>query len=128
MTFDEWINAEELTYEAAAKRIGVANASVARRYAKGIQIPEKKIMERIWRATAGKVTANDFYGLSPAPQVVDGLGEEAEVGGEFGREGAGAGGFGQVAQAGDDPLDVVGRVQRGGGQAGDGVTVGGVHG
>jgi hypothetical protein len=68
MTFEEWIKREGLTYAAAADRIGAASATVARRYAKGLQIPNRDFMKRIYGATNGAVTANDFYGHPPPSQ------------------------------------------------------------
>jgi transcriptional regulator with XRE-family HTH domain len=46
-----------------AKRIGVSKEAV-RRYALGIRIPEKKVMEKIALATGSQVTANDFFGMA----------------------------------------------------------------
>lgn len=69
MTFDEWIRAEDITFAEAARRIGVANASVARRYARAGRVPRPRVLARIVQATAGLVTANDFFGL-PGPETM----------------------------------------------------------
>ncbi len=63
MDFDQWIKSEKLTYEEAAKRIQVATAKTAWRYAKRVQRPDPEVMVRIFRATGGRVTPNDFYDL-----------------------------------------------------------------
>jgi hypothetical protein len=62
MRFAEWIIREKLTFQAAAKLIGVANGTAARRYTVGA-IPGREVMTRIYLATRGEVTPNDFYGI-----------------------------------------------------------------
>lgn len=49
-----------MSYAAFAALIGVSNAKVAERYAKGARIPRPEIIEKIEAATNGNVTANDF--------------------------------------------------------------------
>jgi hypothetical protein len=62
MRFSEWISREKLSFRAAAERIGVANGTAARRYTIG-GIPSRETMARIYLATCGEVTPNDFYEL-----------------------------------------------------------------
>lgn len=50
-----------LSEAAFANAIGVSQAAV-NRYTKN-RIPQSTIMKRILKATAGAVTANDFYGI-----------------------------------------------------------------
>lgn len=64
MRFGDWIIKEGLTLGAAAKIIGVSNATVVRRYAVLGRTPTPEIMERIFHATKGAVTPNDFYDFS----------------------------------------------------------------
>lgn len=49
-----------------------STATSVSRYVTGERIPEPEIMQRIFDATGGLVTANDFYGLPsniPTPAV-----------------------------------------------------------
>ena len=62
MRFLDWLKAEKLTLEQAAARVGAANATDARRLARG-QIPRPDRMRRIYVATKGRVAPNDFYDL-----------------------------------------------------------------
>lgn len=66
MRFADWIEAEGLSYEEAAQRIGVANGTVVWRYAHG-RVPRPNILTRIVAATGGLVTPNDFHVLDPVP-------------------------------------------------------------
>lgn len=122
MRLQSWIDSTKTSYAAVAEALTArlpdrqVHENTVRRHANGTRRPRD---EREYRAyfdlTGGLVTANDFFGLSglsPTPgQMVDGLGQDAQVGGGFGRQGAGADGFGQGAEAGDDPACVVGRVE-----------------
>lgn len=133
MTFDEWITDRDITYAAAAELIGVANATVARRYAKGLQLPNRIIMARIYAVTAGLVTPNDFFGLPgpslpPAPEV-DAVGDDAQIGGDLGGQGAGCGpGAGQQVQGIVDAAHLIGGGDGAQGHAGHRAVVGGGHG
>ena len=62
MTLDQWLQANDVTESDFAKRISSSQASV-NRYRKG-RIPEPKVMRRIFAATGGAVTADDFYGFA----------------------------------------------------------------
>ncbi|MBB3940715.1 transcriptional regulator with XRE-family HTH domain [Novosphingobium fluoreni] len=73
MTLKDWLAEQELTSAAFAARIGKTAESV-RRYVNGDRIPDKETMPVIASETSGKVTANDFFGISP-PAL-----EQAEVG------------------------------------------------
>lgn len=48
-----------------AARIGCTQPAVAR-YVNGLRIPDRDTMQRIFDATNGAVTPNDFFGI-PAP-------------------------------------------------------------
>lgn len=59
------------TYQGFAREIGIENAGTVRRYCLPAdhpdrRIPNEDIMPRIYRATGGKVTPNDFYNLKAA--------------------------------------------------------------
>lgn len=64
MRFADWVSSMELSWDEAARRIGVANASVAWRYAHG-SIPRPAIIRHIYAVTDGRVTPNDFYQIGP---------------------------------------------------------------
>jgi len=59
----QYLEHNKLTYEQFADLIGSTSTSVYR-YAKGLRIPESEQMRRIYDVTGGKVSANDFYGIS----------------------------------------------------------------
>jgi len=60
MTLLEWRRKSNLSQRAAGRLIGVTDMSWSR-YESGAVIPKREIMERIIKATRGKVTPNDFY-------------------------------------------------------------------
>lgn len=62
MLWADWVRQRGLTWEAAARLIAVSNSTVAYRYTKG-SVPRPPIMGRIYLATDGEVTPNDFYRL-----------------------------------------------------------------
>jgi hypothetical protein len=63
-----WVRAEKLSWAEAGRRIGVTT-SEARQF--GIsRIPRKRTMRRIYLATGGQVTPNDFYDLPELPADV----------------------------------------------------------
>lgn len=55
-----------ITYDAFARRIGVANAGVISKYASGKRVPRPWVMAAIVRETGGKVQPNDFHILQDA--------------------------------------------------------------
>lgn len=61
MQLGSYLRDEGITYAAFADRIGVANASVVWKYAKGRVPRSKKVMAAIIRETGGAVTVNDFF-------------------------------------------------------------------
>ena len=50
-----------------SKEIGISNVSLSR-YISGERLPEKKILNKIFKLTDGLVDANDFF-LSSSPYV-----------------------------------------------------------
>ena len=66
MTFADWIKSRGLTYAAAADAIGAASPAVAWRYAQGRAIPTREMIGKIFEATNGSVTPNDFYFPGPS--------------------------------------------------------------
>ena len=64
MTLDSWLTLNGLAEAEFGKRIGRKQASV-NRYRRGKRIPDNRTMRKIFKATKGQVTANDFYGIEP---------------------------------------------------------------
>lgn len=64
MMIREWRLKRGLSFRAVAELVGVANGTVVRRWETGDCIPRRDEMRRIFVATAGKVTPNDFYDLT----------------------------------------------------------------
>jgi hypothetical protein len=68
----DWMTAENLSYAAAARRLGFANGTDCWRYANGQTIPRPPTMMQIYVVTKGRVTPNDFYEFpklrTPAPR------------------------------------------------------------
>ena len=62
MRLDEYISNIGLTQAAFAREINESPQTIGR-YVKGVRIPEEDAMKKIFFATNGKVTANDFYNL-----------------------------------------------------------------
>lgn len=79
MKLSEYLKHNELTYEAFGQQIGLPFQMVGK-YVAGA-IPRRPIMERISAATAGQVTANDFYDIATPPAAAGavGAGEEAAM-------------------------------------------------
>lgn len=50
-----------------ADRIGVSRQAI-HRYKTGDRIPEQHVISKIYRATSGAVTANDFFNTPRQPQ------------------------------------------------------------
>jgi hypothetical protein len=72
----DYLERHSLTLTAFAQRIDAPVSSV-HRYVTGESIPAREIMIRIVEATAGEVTANDFYGIEDGPKapISDGVDE-----------------------------------------------------
>lgn len=65
MTLADYLRANEVSDAAFARLIGVERQAVGR-YRTGERFPEKAILHKIFEATNGAVTANDFAGLPVA--------------------------------------------------------------
>jgi len=61
MRLAQWLKDQDVSVPAFQERIGVRSRNTVYRYLRGEQVPEPKVMRRIIAATAGAVTANDFY-------------------------------------------------------------------
>lgn len=59
----EYLSKNKLNCSQFAKLIGVTMQAV-NRYINNCRTPDKDVMPRIFDATNGEVTANDFYNLS----------------------------------------------------------------
>jgi transcriptional regulator with XRE-family HTH domain len=70
MRLRDWIAAQELSFAELGRSIGVTT-SEARRFALGERTPRQPTMHRIYLATAGQVTPNDFYNLPPLPDTTE---------------------------------------------------------
>lgn len=64
MKLSEYLEAQALSYAEFARMIGAKSDETVRRYANG-RIPQEPYMTRISEATNGKVTPNDFFGVTP---------------------------------------------------------------
>ncbi len=62
MQLATYLENEKLTDAAFARLIGVERQAVGR-YKAGERFPEKPILVKIYEATGGQVSANDFAGL-----------------------------------------------------------------
>lgn len=67
MLWRDWVKDQGLSWDAAARLIGAANASVAYRYGHHRSVPRPPAMARIYLATGGQVTPMDFYQLPALP-------------------------------------------------------------
>lgn len=67
MKLATYLENEKLTDAAFARLIGVERQAVGR-YKAGERFPETAILLKIYEATAGQVTANDFAGIPAAPE------------------------------------------------------------
>ena len=65
MKLPDYLAQHGLSEGAFAEAIGCSREAV-RRYCKGERIPDRETMPKIADATQGSVTANDFFGISPA--------------------------------------------------------------
>lgn len=68
MRYADWIKTQGWTWSTAAREIGVSNATAARRLAHGT-LPSPPLMARIYVASGGQVTPNDWYRLPPLPKA-----------------------------------------------------------
>lgn len=59
-----FLGKNNLTVSDLASRLGVSYAA-AYRYVSGARIPSAEMMTRLYEATGGAVTPNDFYNLPP---------------------------------------------------------------
>jgi DNA-binding transcriptional regulator YdaS (Cro superfamily) len=64
MKLATYLETQELTDAAFARLIGVERQAVGR-YKVGDRFPERPILLKIYEATGGQVTANDFADLPP---------------------------------------------------------------
>lgn len=62
MKLETYLIEEGLTQAAFASRLGVPSGTI-HRYIRNIRKPSKNMLSRIFDATNGKVTPNDFYGI-----------------------------------------------------------------
>ncbi|WP_343545482.1 hypothetical protein [Sphingomonas paucimobilis] len=67
MTLADYLSEHELSYAAFGRLIGTKYARTVERYAKGQQPPNAEMLKRIYQATGGAVTPNDFFPFASAP-------------------------------------------------------------
>lgn len=81
MKLRDWLAREDISFREFGDRID-RTAEAVRRYANDERIPERETMTRIFRATVGSVSANDFFdiGLSPSEGVDTGIVTAASCG------------------------------------------------
>lgn len=60
MKLAEYLANKDITHADFGKLIRISQAAVTR-YAQGDRFPKKEILERIYAATKGAVTPNDFF-------------------------------------------------------------------
>lgn len=61
-----WCQEHHINYSELGRRIGAKSPETVRRYAEG-RVPASKAIGRIYLATGGAVTPNDFYDLPSLP-------------------------------------------------------------
>lgn len=72
MTLAEFLKENGETASAFASRTGISQPYVSRLIS-GERFPHREVIEAIWKATGGKVTANDFIqGATPEETNSDG--------------------------------------------------------
>lgn len=69
MQLDQYLKEKDLTNAAFGRLAGLTRQAV-QRYRTGERIPEQSEMTKIFEATEGRVTPNDFYGVGLSPQPV----------------------------------------------------------
>ena len=68
MRLSDYLKAEGMTLAQFGSQIGIS-ASTVHRYATGLRVPKPEVMSRVFAATDGRVTPNDFFDLpTPASQ------------------------------------------------------------
>lgn len=65
MQLKDWLEKHGVNNADFGRKID-RSAEAVRRYANGERIPDRETMPLIVDATAGAVTANDFFGIDPA--------------------------------------------------------------
>lgn len=70
MQLKDWLAENPVTQRQFAGRIGVSDSAMSR-YLSGDRIPKPAIITRIFQATGGQVTANDWF----APALPQPIGE-----------------------------------------------------
>jgi transcriptional regulator with XRE-family HTH domain len=60
MTLDAWLRQQGVSRAEFAELIGASEEGVAK-WLRGERIPRRAVMQRIVKATRGRVTATDFY-------------------------------------------------------------------
>jgi hypothetical protein len=68
MRLSEYLDMTGEGYATFGRRIGLASAGNARRYASGERVPRRDVMQRIVVATGGAVQPNDFFPAAPEPR------------------------------------------------------------
>jgi transcriptional regulator with XRE-family HTH domain len=63
MTLSDYLAETGETQDAFAKRVGTSQADISR-YVSGKRRPRKDVLIKIFAATDGRVTANDFFGMA----------------------------------------------------------------
>lgn len=76
MNIDSYIRSNGITATEFATRCGISPSNISK-YRAGKLIPTQDVMRRIYDATGGAVTANDFYGLAPESHDPSALQPEA---------------------------------------------------
>lgn len=65
MELRDWLTQNEISDDAMADRLGISRQSLWR-YRSGKRLPDKDMLNRIFEATGGAVTANDFVHAAPS--------------------------------------------------------------
>ncbi len=68
MQLATYLAEQKITTAEFAGKVGVTQAAVSR-YANGQRIPRRAVLDRISAETAGRVTANDFFGEVDEPEA-----------------------------------------------------------
>ncbi len=68
MTLRDFISDNKMTMAEFGRIAGIANRQTVSRYVAGRIPSDKETMQRIYVATGGRVTANDFYELPEATE------------------------------------------------------------
>ena len=63
MKLSDYLEAEGISQGEFATKAGVSHTAVSRALS-GDRLPGRNVMERIFRATGGRVTPNDFFNLN----------------------------------------------------------------